>query len=232
MTTLTIDMTSDATIAAAVTAMSTGDRHKLTQALRSADTVDNTAAILDEIRATLLGEFPEAYNKGDIVGVQFATMEYDNGHYLHEAGTVLFLDGDTDEVEFGIGDELTDEYGCVGSAHTLTIDLRTNTFTEDEYSDDGIHAVLGIAKLPEPVNPADAALIGALLHGNHEDGMRDRKMRHLATITVQQQQQQQHRVAVLVPADDAPDLVCMSCAMVGRATNGDTSDAALLRWHA
>lgn len=231
MTTVTIDITSAQTIADTVAALPSSTRDQISRALRDAESVSNSSLILASIRETLAEEAPGK----TAVGVRFLTMEYDNGHYLHENGTVLYDDGTTEETDLNVGDQLTDEYGRVGPSHSLVIDLRTDEFTEDEYGDDeDLHALLGVAKPPAEVSPADRALLGSILFGDRDAGLGRYRVARFTTVT---SDSAEHRIAVL-ESDTAHALhfACLTCSLTGFANdtdapNPDTSDAAVRRWH-
>ncbi len=230
MSTVTIDMTSDQTIAASISAMPSSARDQLARVLRDAESADNATSILDSIRETLAEQHPGK----TAVGVLFVTMNWDNGDYLHEDGTVVFDDGTTENVDFAIADELTDEYGCVHAGYTLAVDLRTNELDADDYRDGDIHTVFGVAKPPADVSPADAALLGSILHGDRESGLGHYRVDRFVTVTSDGTEHDgtEHKVAVLV--SDTPgllDFVCLTCSLVGFATNGNTTDDAVRRWH-
>lgn len=145
MSTITIDTTSDATIAASVATLGPAARHKIAQALRAAQAADNDASILNAIRQTLTQDTPAL----PAIGVLFSTAEWENGHYLDNNATALFSDGTTEGIEF----DISDDYGPVRANFILAVDLRTATFDRDPDSD--IHTAFGIPKPHAPAPPVD-----------------------------------------------------------------------------
>lgn len=118
------------------------EREVLRYALIDAASVDNQATILETIRVTLAEHEPA-------IGVVFASLEYDDGCYLTECGTVLFTDGTTGELDFDfINETFTEEYGRVGSYFTLAVDLRTGTLDTADHSMASIWERLDV---PEPL---------------------------------------------------------------------------------
>lgn len=128
---VTIDLTDDRTTAASVAALSDAERVRLAEALRAADSAANQEVILGAVRGKLAELTPA-------VGVLFTAMEWDNGYFLDDTGVVLFADNTTADIEFGIGDVLTDEYGSVGAGFTLAVDLRSGELDADTYGESDI----------------------------------------------------------------------------------------------
>ena len=122
-------------------------RETLREALREAASSDNDRRLIAAIRPALA-----AAGIGDeAAGVLFHTMDFDNGYFLVEYGTVYFSDGDVDD-HFDFGREvsrlLTDEFGPRGEKTTVLVDLRTNTVDVDDYRDDPV-GELGLRRSPE-----------------------------------------------------------------------------------
>lgn len=105
-------------------------RQGLRRDLRRADTRTAEAAMLAKIRETVAAACPDE----EVAGVVFTTMEFDNGYFLSDiTAEVYFADGSSWGVEFDIADLLTAEYGACGVKAALMVDLRTGTFTFDDY---------------------------------------------------------------------------------------------------
>lgn len=131
---ITVDTTTDDTVAASLAGLDSEVRYRIQRALREIDTSSSESVIVTSIREALPSDRP-------VVGVLFSTLEWDNGHYLTSRGEVLFDDGHSEEFDFEeLDDVLTDEYGCQGADFTLAVDMRTGSLDADDYGNPDIRA--------------------------------------------------------------------------------------------
>jgi hypothetical protein len=146
---ISLDVTTDRTLAAAIAQLDEQTRTRLATALRDyqdgANDRDLIAAVRDALAADHTFDQP-------VIGVLFDTMEYDNGYFLTENATALFADGTVDILDLGsdVDDALTKTFGCVGQKFTVAVDLRDDSIDDDDYASEmTIYQRFRVAE-PEP----------------------------------------------------------------------------------
>ena len=130
----------------AVDELDSETRDDLLRRLRHSLAADQDQALLDAIRYHLATNRRELGRRRPR-WVVFATMEWDNGHFLTgTTGTVYFANGDHVPVDFhgsGVDELLTAMYGARGATAALGLDLRDGTLEFDDYADN-VPDLLGI----------------------------------------------------------------------------------------
>lgn len=142
---------SDDELAATVAALDDNTRARLLEILRDHERATNERTMLELIYATLRRTAP----LDSVVGVLFHATGWDNGCFLSQDGTVLYIDGTVDNVDFGddIDHVLTQLYGRVWPRFTVSVDLRDNTIEASADSEEEvIHRRFDV---PEPPRPPD-----------------------------------------------------------------------------
>lgn len=121
------------TYAAEIVKLTSAQRKIVSDALRQADAAESDLNLIALVRADLRKTFGKRAKEA--TAVVFHTMEYDNGHFINDFGTVYFSDGTKDDLELGEdGNPLLNVGGACGSDAALGVDLRTGKVEFHAYS--------------------------------------------------------------------------------------------------